>query len=280
MEMPLGEERSPGQMGLKIEFNPGIVPRGILATVPTHFGRAYADEGFLEFRVATVRNEGTEEVELFPILKGSTTEAAVTLHHRFWAMTPRHVTAAGTLLSMGGPLVSYTAEEMLVDYRADFSVEAGQIIFGNGVSKPFPESWGKVLNPIGIQIRSGEVAEIRWKLRLLKTTPLVPTAPLGGPTGLDGPGKAFYPPEIAAMPAGKGRFELLIAHTILISPRQSFAARERGEDQIRPLFVDPQFLGPAQIVEDSLARAFDREMKLDQPLESVRYRISGLPILL
>ncbi len=280
IEMPLGEERAPEQMGLRIEFNPGFVSRGILAKVPTHFGRAYADEGFLEFRIATVKNDGAEDVEFFPILKESPWEPAVTLHHRFWALIPRQVTMEGKIISLDAPLSAVFPGDSLSDYRADFEVEMGQVVFGSGVAKPFPEGWGKVLNPEGVRLRAGEIAEIRWKLRLKKGTPLAPTAPLGASMGLDGPGTAFYPPEIAATPAGVGRFERLIAHTIRVAPRQSFAARERGEDQIRPLYVDARFFRIEEITEDRLARILDTELKVNQPLESVRYRIPGLPILL
>ncbi len=278
----LGPEKAPEQMGLQVDQKTrGFVRSGVLASYPQHLGRAYADQGSLVFRVATLKNIGREDAMVFPEVSVPEGEGAVETHLRFWMLMARDYAGEWVMNFGGTPLpLPPPPSESFSDFQAEFDIVDTRLVFQGGARsslRPPRRRWEEG-DLSGDRIRPGETVEIQVTLRLREGTPLIPSLPPPPGYGSEMAAIGFFPPN--AVKKGMPDFwvESLVWTSIQSRIQLALTAVETGTGDLHPLFLSESRPESDLWVE---RQGWVRNLPgNDVPISSLRFVDKGLPILL
>jgi hypothetical protein len=222
------DQRSPEQVGLRVEWLRDLGRSDILKTEPSNYGQYYANQGELTLRVLRVTNTSAENREIYPSVAFGEGVAPVTLRQDYWSVCPRSLFACDVV---NGP--SVTIDQRLSEYRSEFDVVAFDFDFDNGGHETFNPDPGAP-TPAPVTIRAGEAGVLVLHLKLRSGFSLLSTA-AGGIAGTAG--TQFLPVGLPVDPASYGfRTESLIGNTLDLDAKISILSLDPNSEVLNPLY--------------------------------------------
>ena len=243
---------------------------GTLALNGDHLGRAYADQGFLEYRLFRMTNAGDQEVALFLGARVPGASAALTLKQKFWSACPRS-------MDPDHPREQKPAQEHFTVYTAEFDRLDSRLVFASGGLEVLPEirEDSDLLAVTPSRLRPGESAEYRIRVRLKPGSPLLQSLSSGVPSG----GAFFFPPDRVDVSESNRVWtaEMPCRFTVLIGIEPDFILQDPSDHSLHSLHLGSVFaVGRAH----ELMRKPYRFDGLEIPDAKLPFQKTGLPILI